>query len=354
MSLTRILRKLLTRSGLRGDSRVTAGLSSVGPPVGRRYSVHKLDLSGFTDGDVGLAAPCPQPLRTRDHSAPHGCPPCQEQAVVVRARNRDRPPSPPVRPRPGLRRAPGSPGRREPAPSPAAHRRPTPDRTPSLAPIRSLAHRCVGQPLPPSPGRRTARETRDRHRLAPYRLAPHLALALPPSAGPSARRCRSPRAHPADVAREPHLGSEDHRRRIGEARLPGLPAHRREVPTVRSRPTTRPTLDHVHPQPPARDLGLRLLRPRHREIPRPLRLRRSLPRPAHDRPRWQSPSIQPPAGPPSASPRRPAMPSRSRDSSSTTETRSMAPTSIAASEDSAPDSSPHHLAHQRPIRSASG
>src|SRR4051812_35173258 len=32
MSLTRILRKLLTRSGSRGGSRVTAGLSSVGPP----------------------------------------------------------------------------------------------------------------------------------------------------------------------------------------------------------------------------------------------------------------------------------------------------------------------------------
>jgi hypothetical protein len=32
MSLTRILRKLLTRSGSRGVSRVTAGLSSVGPP----------------------------------------------------------------------------------------------------------------------------------------------------------------------------------------------------------------------------------------------------------------------------------------------------------------------------------
>jgi hypothetical protein len=33
MSLTRILRKLLTRSWSRGVSRVTAGLSSVGPPL---------------------------------------------------------------------------------------------------------------------------------------------------------------------------------------------------------------------------------------------------------------------------------------------------------------------------------
>jgi hypothetical protein len=32
MSLTRKLRKLLTRSGSRGVSRVTVGLSSVGPP----------------------------------------------------------------------------------------------------------------------------------------------------------------------------------------------------------------------------------------------------------------------------------------------------------------------------------
>src|ERR1700752_139555 len=32
MSLTRILRKLLTRSGSRGVSRMTVGLSSVGPP----------------------------------------------------------------------------------------------------------------------------------------------------------------------------------------------------------------------------------------------------------------------------------------------------------------------------------
>ena len=32
MSLTRMLRKLLTRSGSRGVSRVTVGLSSVGPP----------------------------------------------------------------------------------------------------------------------------------------------------------------------------------------------------------------------------------------------------------------------------------------------------------------------------------
>jgi hypothetical protein len=32
MSFTRILRKLLTRSGSRGVSRMTVGLSSVGPP----------------------------------------------------------------------------------------------------------------------------------------------------------------------------------------------------------------------------------------------------------------------------------------------------------------------------------
>jgi hypothetical protein len=217
---------------------------------------------------------------------------------VVRARNRGPVPSPPVRPRPGLRRTPGSPNRRELAPSPAAHRPPPADQTPSPVSVRSLAHRGVGRPLPPSPGRRAARETRDRHRLAPCRLAPHLALALPPSAGPSSRRCRSPRTHPTDVARESHVGSEDHRRRIGEARLPGLPAHRRKVPPVRSRPTARATLDHVHPQPPARDLGLRLLRPRHREIPRPLRLRSSLPGPAHDRPRWHHRASNRPLGRP--------------------------------------------------------
>src|SRR5450432_3176328 len=57
---------------------------------------------------------------------------------------------------------------------------------------------------------------------------------------------------------------------------------------------------------------------------------------------------------PSASRRPPAMPSKSPDSSSTTETRSTAPTSSAASADSAPDSSPLHLARQRPIPSASG
>jgi hypothetical protein len=46
---------------------------------------------------------------------------------VVGARNRGRPPSLPVRHRPGRRRAPGSPGRREPDPSSPAHRRPAPD-----------------------------------------------------------------------------------------------------------------------------------------------------------------------------------------------------------------------------------
>jgi hypothetical protein len=74
---------------------------------------------------------------------------------------------------------------------------------PSLAPIRSLDHQFVGRPLPPLAGRRPPRETRDRHRLAPYRLA--LALPVPP--GPSSRRCRAAGTHPADMAREPYLGS---------------------------------------------------------------------------------------------------------------------------------------------------
>ena len=63
--------------------------------MGRKYSVVSWICSGFADGDVAIAAPDPCPPRT-DHPATHRRPPCQEQTIVVRGRNRDRPPSPDV------------------------------------------------------------------------------------------------------------------------------------------------------------------------------------------------------------------------------------------------------------------
>jgi hypothetical protein len=56
-------------------------------PVRRKYSVVSWICSGFTDGDVAIAAPDAGPPR-RDHPATHRRPPCQEQTIVVRGRNR--------------------------------------------------------------------------------------------------------------------------------------------------------------------------------------------------------------------------------------------------------------------------
>ena len=89
-------------------------------------------------------------------------------------------------------------------------------------------------------------------------------------------------------------------------------------------------------------------------IPRPLRLRRSLPWAGARSSTLASPSIQRPAGPPSASPRRPAMldPDRflvhDRDSIYGTDFYRQRPRTRH------PAPSPHHLAHQRTMRSASG
>jgi len=60
MSLTRMLRKLLTRPGSRGVSRVTVGLSSVGPPP----ALMTIQLSARAEGHpaaeyLGVEAPGP-------------------------------------------------------------------------------------------------------------------------------------------------------------------------------------------------------------------------------------------------------------------------------------------------------
>jgi hypothetical protein len=64
---------------------------------------------------------------------------------------------------------------------------------------------------------------------------------------------------------------------FGQAGVPRLAPNRGQVQAIRVGARSRPALVDVHQEPSSRDVGLRLLHDRDGQVPRALRLRRSLP-----------------------------------------------------------------------------